>query len=158
MSAGDVPLPFDWVPPAITAGQVEWAYDLNPPPSYHVRICPATCRPFYKVPETGEQWADAAERLHGFAPSKMISLNKQFGVFVTKYGRYPTPAEFLVFLYNRYIHHGQHWTLPAQIIQLIDETFNDFNDIIQTVSATEFTRRFMASVPIAARMEMETAV
>jgi hypothetical protein len=79
-------------------------------------------------------------------------------VFVTKYGRYPTPAEFLVFLYNRYIHHGQHWTLPAQIIQLIDETFNDFNDIIQTVSATEFTRRFMASVPIAARMEMETAV
>lgn len=157
-SAGDIPLPFDWAPPAAitsAAGRVEWAYGADPKPIYHVRICEATCRPYYTVPETGEPWADVAERIHGFAPSKMISLNKQFGVFVTKYERYPNPAEFLVFLYNRYIHHGQHKTMPAQITQLIDVTFDEFSEVMEKVTPAEFVRRFTESTTTVVRQALE---
>lgn len=157
-SAGDIPLPFDWAPPAPVSGSIEWAYGTEARPIQHVRICPATCRPLYTVPETSESWAEAAERIHGFAPSKMISLNKQFGMFVIKYERYPTPAEFLVFLYNRYIHHGQHKTLPAQITQLIDVTFDEFREVMLTVSSAEFVRRFIESTKGDQRIAMEEKV
>jgi hypothetical protein len=158
-SAGDIPLPFDWVPPALVPppGQVEWAYGVGPVASARVPMCVATCRPFYTVPETGELWTVAAERVHGIAPSKMISLNKQFGMFITKYERYPTPAEFLIFLYNRYIHHGQHQTLPAQITQFIGEAFDEFREIMATVTPAEFVRRFTESTKGDARTVMERA-
>jgi hypothetical protein len=87
----------------------------------------------------------------------MISLDKQFGMFVTKYERYPNPAEFLVFLYNRYIHYGNHQTLPAHLPQLIGETFDDFSEIMCTVIPAEFARRFTESTTSKNRMEMEAA-
>lgn len=156
-SAGDIPLSFDWTPPVHTVlpGRVEWAYGVEPVPAYHVRMCAATCRPYYTDSETGESWITAAERIHGIAPNKMISLNKQFGMFVVKYGRYPNPSEFLVFLYNRYIYHGKHKALPAQITQFISETFDEFSEIMETVTPTEFVRRFTESTAIPVRMSLE---
>jgi predicted DNA-binding protein (UPF0251 family) len=156
-SAGDILLPFDWAPPLHQPSLHNWVYGLDSAPTHRVRICAATCRPFYIVPETGEPWPVVAERIYGVAPTKMISLDKQFGVFVTKYERYPNPAEFLVFLYNRYIHYGNHQTLPAQLSQLIGETFDEFSEIMRMVIPAEFVRRFTESTTSAKRIEMEAA-
>jgi hypothetical protein len=156
-SAGDILLPFDWAPPPHQISLRSWVYGLDSVPKHRVRICAATCRPFYIVPETDEPWPVVAERIYGIAPTKMISLDKQFGMFVTKYERYPNPAEFLVFLYNRYIHYGNHQTLPAHLPQLIGETFDDFSEIMCTVIPAEFARRFTESTTSKNRMEMEAA-
>lgn len=157
-SAGDIPLPYHWMPPdhATLPGRVEWAYGTGPQPEKLVQICPATCRPVYVTdPESGETWVDEARRLHGIEPSKMISLNKQFGNFVCKYGAYPTRAEFLVFLYNRYVRHGSHGTLPHAIVEFINQVFIEFRDVMRDLSPTEFTRRFMGSVALPTRQALE---
>jgi hypothetical protein len=85
----------------------------------------------------------------------MISLNKQFGNFVCKYGTYPTKAEFLIFLYNRYVVHGSKRMLPHAIVEFIDHVFDEFREVMVTVEPAEFTRRFEASAPLVVRQARE---
>jgi hypothetical protein len=156
-SAGDILLPFDWTPPAHTTlpGRVDWAYGTGEQPVKIVKISPVTCRPIYIDADTGESWVDSAVRIYGVEPTKMISLNNQFGNFVCKYRAYPTRAEFLVFLYNRYVRLGSHKTLPHAIVQFIDQVFEEFRDVMRTLSAEEFARRFTMSVILPKRLVLE---
>lgn len=155
-SAGDIALPFDWEPPAHAPlpGRVEWKYGTGPQPPKHVRICPLTCRPFYTT-ERGRTWAEEATELYGVAPSEMMSLNKKFGEFVCKYSAYPTPAEFLVFLYNRFVVHGHKRTLPHAVVEFINHVFDEFREVMETMPPAEFARRFEASAPLVVRQAQE---
>ncbi len=154
-SASDIVLAIDWMPASMSAGRVEWAYGVGAIEKRLVEVCVATCRPFSTV--KGEPWKTVAERVCGFGASEMISLNKQFAMFVTKYQRYPTKTELLVFVYNRYVFHGQHQTLPAQISQFIDEVFDEFRQVMELVTPAQFVHRFDASTHHDARAAMEAA-
>ena len=157
-SAGDIALPFNWEPPAHAPlpGRVEWKYGVGPQPVKHVRICPDTCRPFYTT-ERGRTWAEEAMELYSVAPSEMMSLNKKFGEFVCKYGAYPTPAEFLVFLYNRFVVHGSKRTLPHAVVEFSKQTFDEFREVMETLPPAEFARRFESSAPLPVRQAKEAA-
>ena len=156
-SASDIVLAIDWPKsvPSMPAGRVEWAYGVGPIEKRLVKVCVFTCRPFSTV--KGEPWKTVAERVCGFGASEMISLNKQFAMFVTKYQRYPTPTELLVFVYNRYVFHGQRQTLPAQIGQFIDEVFDEFSQVVKVVTPAQFVRRFDQSTHHVHRAAMEEA-
>jgi E3 ubiquitin-protein ligase DOA10 len=86
----------------------------------------------------------------------MISLNKQFGNFVCKYGAYPTKAEFLVFLYNRYVVHGSKQMLPHAVVEFIDHVFDEFREVMASVTPVEFVRRFESSASLQVRQARES--
>jgi len=155
-AAGDIPLPVGWRPGAVVGGcaAVGWGYGLGPLPKKLVRICPATCRPYYTL-EDGRIWSAAAESVYGIPTGAMMSLDKRFGDFVCRYGAYPTREELLVFIYNRYVLCGGRRTLPAALEQLVSEVMEEFVEIVQRIPAAEFVARFTESCPIERRRAME---
>lgn len=155
-AAGDIPLPVGWRPGAVIGGcgAVGWGYGLGPLPKKLVRICPATCRPYYTL-EDGRVWSAAAESVYGIPVGAMMSLDKKFGDFVCRYGAYPTREELLVFIYNRYVVCGRRRTLPAALEQLVSETMEEFAEIMRDVPVAEFVARFTESCPIERRRAME---
>ncbi len=155
-AAGDIALPFNWVAPVRTVvGTVRWtAYGLETPPKNLLRICPRTCRPYYRVAE-GRTWVEEAEALYGAPRSSLISVERRFGDFVCRYGFYPTAAEMLVYLANRY---GSGCaTLPRAITQFVDEVLEEYGPIMAELPAAEMARRFAESCPLERRMETESA-
>jgi hypothetical protein len=153
-SLGDIELPFYGAPPVAIASIVGWRlYGLEPVPSSPVRICAATCRPYYQVTPLAT-WKDASMSLYGDV-SQQHSTNEQYGRFVQKYTAYPTRDEFLVYLYNRDIAHGAHKTLPAAILQFVDETFAENAAFTASITPAEYVRRWRASVTIDQRKLLE---
>ena len=160
-SAGDIALPIDWTPPPVPATQCSgWiSYGLRQIPRSPVRICPATCRPYYYVPgSNGIVWRDAAERHFGVPVARLISVNEAYGNFVVKYGIYPTHDELLTYLYNRRVVHGSYPTLPHLIAQFVDEVIEEHRQFVDALPVAEFARRWTASLDVSARIRMETAV
>ena len=155
-SAGDISLPIGWVaPPARPATTNSWAYGLRVIPRSPVRICAATCRPYYHV--TDGTWVTAAENHYGVPVGRLLSANEAYANFVIKYGIYPTCDELLTYLYNRRVLHGKHHTLPHQIAQFVDEIMEEHAELAATLPAAEFARRADASREIAERVRLESA-
>jgi hypothetical protein len=158
-SAGDIALPIDWTPPPVPAIQCSgWiSYGLRQIPRSPVRICAATCRPYYYVPgSNGSVWRDAAERHYGVPVARLISVNEAYGNFVVKYGIYPTHDELLTYLYNRRVVHGGYPTLPHLIAQFVDEVIEEQRQFVDTLPVAEFARRWTASLDVPTRIRMET--
>ena len=158
-SAGDIPLPIGWVPRPLPASVATgWpAYGLREIPASPTRLCPATCRPYYRVrvEEVDTTWSVAAERFYGATPARLLSVNEAYGNFVVKYKTYPTRDELLTYLYNRRVLHGGHATLPHQVAQFVDEVISEAAEVTSTLSAEEFARRYEASRKIEARRALE---
>eukprot|EP00742_Colponemidia_sp_Colp-10_P013693 GILJ01015487.1.p1 GENE.GILJ01015487.1~~GILJ01015487.1.p1 ORF type:complete len:619 (+),score=91.03 GILJ01015487.1:68-1858(+) len=160
-SAGDVIIPYDFAPVAdrrwAAGAKVvsEWAYGLKAPTVVFVPICPATCRPYYTV-DGGKLWMVAAEECYGFKAAALLSVNRYFGEFVFKYDQYPTQQELLVFCYNR-IAKGSSGksVLPFPVLELIQQTFDEFAEIVASVTPADFKKRFMGSVTIYDRQRIE---
>lgn len=156
-SAGDIALPISWhaAPPwpATTNG---WpAYGIREIPPSPVRICAATCRPYYHVNQA--TWPEAAEKHYGVPAHRLLSVNEAYVNFVIKYKMYPTRDELLTYLYNRRILHGKHHTLPHQIAQFADEVITENAELAAALPADEFARRADASRAIVDRVRLESA-
>jgi hypothetical protein len=156
-SAADVELHFDWTAPPLPAATVSWAYGLIEYPANQVAICPATCRPYYHVPPTGEEWRDVATAaMGGITPDQMLSIHTEYGRYVVKHVAYPTKQELLSHLWHRVSAQGRP-TLPAQIEAFVDDILSDFRALVTELPPATFASRFQASVKRADRMRMETS-
>ena len=159
-SAGDIELPLTWAPPPLRAPTLDgWPlYGLRAVPDVPVKLCPATCRPYYYV-NSGDTWFDDAEKCYGFPftkPSNILSANQAHGDFVVRYGVYPTPDELLTYLYNRRVIHGSNTTLPHVAAAFVMGPISDAGPLMATLTPAEFGRRFRASVAREDRIAMES--
>lgn len=124
--------------------------------SENIPICLATCRPYYYVKPT-ITWRSYVEDLYKLPSTELISINKQFGNFVNRYKRYPNIDELILFMYNRYVVHGDKNTLPRNISEMTIDILNDYKQVIQTVSPETFITRLNNSTSIIKRIEIENS-
>lgn len=134
---------------------VEWPYGLGPQEPIRLTICSTTCRPLYMYGE--ETWRDQATRKFG-PVEKQISVNAYFGRYVQTFNTYPSHTDLLVYLYKRCVASGKHTTLPACILQIIDEVLADYAPIVASLTPAEFTARWNASVRVEVRKRLEAGV
>lgn len=156
-SMGDITLPF--TPPHVIASQtaeVNWPCGLTPFPFHRVPICLATCRPYLQCQESATPWEECAAALYG-EMGRTHPCFELFGRFVEKFATFPTPAEFLLFIYNRQVRYGAYRTLPAFELQFITEVFMEYETVLTTLTPAEFVTRWTASRPRVTRARMETA-
>eukprot|EP00184_Porphyridium_aerugineum_P006370 CAMPEP_0184707214 /NCGR_PEP_ID=MMETSP0313-20130426/37158_1 /TAXON_ID=2792 /ORGANISM="Porphyridium aerugineum, Strain SAG 1380-2" /LENGTH=784 /DNA_ID=CAMNT_0027168789 /DNA_START=184 /DNA_END=2538 /DNA_ORIENTATION=- len=152
LSAGDIAIPFEWTAPALPAPLVDWKYGLKTLQKPEVTIVPATCRPQYQI--GNETWKEQSERMHG-PVTEQLSVHAMFGRFVVHYTFYPSRDDLLIYIYNRCVVYGKHRTLPAQVMQFVDNTINDHQEIIASIAPDEFAKRWKASVEITERIRLE---
>lgn len=154
-SAGDIHITYGAPIQAMPEACCEWDYGVEdaPPTEPELQICPATCRPFYKVGSA--TWREAATAQYHIDSRRMISMNELYGNYVVKYGAYPTPAQFLDYIYRRKIINGTNKTLPHHMDLFIKGTLAEYATISATLPAAEFARRFLESRPIERRCVME---
>jgi hypothetical protein len=144
-SAADVPLPYVWNPPVLPVSTTVWPYKVK---HLVIPICPATCRPYYRVREA--TWREAATAFFGIPTKQMLSANEQFGNYVVRRGSYPTRDEFIRYLYDR---KGQ---LPDGVVVAVEAMLSEeYRAIMDTVPAATFAERFLASCDIQRRIEIE---
>ena len=155
-AASDIPLAFNWQAPPLPPAAVEWAYGTSDLCIQPVAICPATCRPFCIV--DGQPWKVVAEHTYHMNVDKMISCHARYLYFVNKHNKYPTVDEFLVYLYNRYIVHGTHRTLPSPVQQFCMKTVEGYRRAFPQglPDVDVFKERVQRSIPLEMRARMET--
>ena len=104
-------------------------------------------------------WIDSCKDTFRVAPAELISLHNLFGMFVDKFGEYPRSAEdLLVFVATKTLSPTaarKHTTLPARIIDIVKDVFDETSDVRAQVPALEFKLRWNASRTIAARVAIE---
>ncbi len=120
---------------------------------YENKICPKTMRPYYNI--GNETWEDClAKKLDISKP--FLSLNCEYGRFVSQYLKYPTLDEFILFIYRKYVFNSKVYnTLPLKISDLCQNTFNEFNPVIKDISPETFKKLFNDSAPIEVRKKIE---
>jgi hypothetical protein len=151
-SASDIPMPINIRFEEPVMGRVDWLYGLGSQLPFHVTISPATCRPLYMYGE--ETWRDQSIRKYG-PIEKQISVHAYYGKYVQTYNAFPTRTDLLVFIYMRCVTSGKHSTLPAPVVQIIDEVCDDYAPIVATMDPVEFNARYKASVRIEDRIRIE---
>lgn len=152
-SASDIPLSINWNPdPELAKHVIEWIYGLDPIEPLNLTINPKTCRPQYMCGD--ETWRDISTRKYGDV-EKQISVNAYFGKYVESCGAYPNRDALLEYVYNRCVVYGKHTTLPAHIVQIVDEVCSDYKPIMDTITPTEFITRWRNSVRVEDRKRIE---
>jgi hypothetical protein len=154
-SGAEVVLPFDWTPPAPPTARVIWAYGLEPVPRTPIPVCPATCRPYYRIrPDRTQIWEEAATSLFRVAPNRLLPVHTEFGHYVVKHGVFPSKTDLLRHLSARATAQGKP-TLPATVAEMVEDILRDFEPITTTLTPVEVARRFTASVRRADRERLE---
>ena len=120
---------------------------------YETKICSKTMRPYYNI--ENETWQDClAKKIDISKP--FLSLNCEYGRFVSQYLKYPTLDEFILFIFRKYVSNSKVYnTLPLIISDLCQITFNEFNPVIKDISAETFKKLFNDSAPIEIRKKIE---
>ena len=129
-----------------------WNFENNIP--FHtVNICPKTCRPFYNIIDNGfrKTWLDKAIEVYGYT---LFSTNNFFGKYVLENQKYPTKSEFLNYIFMYHFTRDK-ITLPICIQQFVDEVFEDYKDILTTISPSDFAKRWEDSTDKDWRQRME---
>lgn len=150
-NASSITLPLDWTPGPLPKASVNWAYGLGELKQVHVEICGFTCRPYSTIGD--KEWQVVAEEKFNIPHERMLSIHRAFGDFVTKYKKYPTNEEFILFLFN---HEKNQGTLPAQIIHMVKRTFKEFETVCREDTPAEFSRSFQGSVSRRERRYIES--
>lgn len=159
LCAENITIDIDWKPSNLPSYSVSWPnYGTEERTfSADIPICPATCRPYYRTLD--ETWEQTAERVYQMQRQDLISANANFIHFVEKYNRYPkNNQEFLTYLYYHYVVNRKKNSLPAPIMQFIDEIITSYSSIASTIPVEEFKRRTMDSLRIEKRLAMENDV
>ena len=149
LSAKDITLPIDFVVPKFEFKDI-WKPIPN---SIPVRICKATCRPFYQF--DNETWRDKAIQAYGVQVEEMMSMNRMFEKYVIKYSSYPSVDELLIFMYERYIVHGKKSSLSISVEHDTCEIVKDYFNVMFTLTPLEFITRIKKSSCIADRVSIE---
>lgn len=158
-SGSDVVIPYDWNTPSLPVAVTTWAYGNRPISRDPIPICPATCRPYYRVlPSRTQTWEDAARAVFHLEPNQFLPVSAEFGHFVVKHNTFPTKSELLEHLWRRVVAQGKP-TLPAQVEGMVTDILRDFAEVMAALSPAEVGRRFLASVKREdrERLEMEVA-
>ena len=115
-----------------------------------VPVCPATCRPYSVDRTTGLPWGAHVEQIYEVTDHKLLfSGHALFGRYVARYNTYPTKALYLEYASKR------HDVLPSAIYQYIDAIFESFVEVMSTVTAVEFGKRFNSSCALVERERVE---
>lgn len=123
----------------------EW--DENIEKFNKIKISKNTCRPFYYV-EPGVTWLDELGKILN-VNKPILSVDKQFGSYVETYGQYPTKDEYILFMYRRIcLGSMTSRTLPKNIRKFTDQIFARYQDIMNSLSPSEFNKRFQDNAPI----------
>ena len=118
-----------------------------------VKICPKTMRPYYHVQE--ETWKDCFSKKLDTSKS-YLSLNSDYGKFVSQYLKYPTLEELILYAYRKYSYKSKVYnTLPINISFLCQSTLDDFIPVIKDVKPEIFAKLFNDSAPITIRTQLE---
>jgi len=127
----------------------EW--DENVERFDQVKISKITCRPFYYV-APGVTWLEELGTILDVR-KPILSVDKQFGSYVETYGQYPTKDEYILFLYRRIcLGSMTSRTLPKNIRKFTDQIFARYQDIMDTLSPSEFDRLFKDNAQINERI------
>jgi hypothetical protein len=127
------------------------AFTTLPTEPEHLKICPATCRPFCTVMHEGVlmDWRDYIVSIKPSSSKEIInfSIYESFGKYVERFDCYPTWIDFAHWLYYSQVMHGSnHVALPKRCSEYIVEVLVDFSDIMATISPKEFIIRRAASM------------
>jgi len=141
---------------------VDWAYGLEEYERSVVPICNGTGRPYSLMAARGgradETWQEAAESFYGFSVDKtMLSGHESFGNFVVERGFYPSEAEFVLHLRQKWVVSGKKKTLPHLLRQFVSEIMESVARLTAEIEPSEFAARFEASRPCATRRLIEAA-
>ena len=120
-----------------------------------VKICPKTMRPYYKI--QNETWLDCLSK--GLDISKpYLSLNSDYGRFVSNYLKYPSLEELILYAYRKYSYNSKVYnTLPVNIILICKSALDDFIPVIKDVKPESFAKIFNESAPIEIRLKKENS-
>jgi hypothetical protein len=157
LSAETIALGIDWEPQPMPNCDVCWeSYGLSTQTvKGNIPICPYTCRPYYNVGDF-QTWKETAEQVYKMDLNDLISANSCFIHFVEKYRRYPSSSEeFLTFMYYYYVVFRTKKTLPAPVLQFINEVLDSYEDVMRMVSVKKFLERTTSSLMIKDRVVME---
>ena len=115
-----------------------------------VKICPKTMRPYYYV--QNETWINCLAKTYDIS-KPYLSLNCDYGRFVTRYLKYPSLEEFILYAYRKYT--PKYNTLPQNISLVCESVINDFVPVIENVKPETFAKLFSDSAPIEIRTKLE---
>lgn len=149
----DIYIPYNYdIKPFRKTFTKNWKFNNNLP-YYKVDISPKTCRPYYNIIDKGykKTWLDKAIEVYGY---ELFSTNNFFGKYVSENKKYPTKSEFLNYMFMYYFTRNKK-TLPICIKQFVDEVFNDYQEILDTIDPNIFAKRWEDSVYKWIRKEME---
>lgn len=120
---------------------------------YETKICPKTMRPYYNI--KNETWMDGlAKKIDISKP--YLSLNCDYGRFVSQYLKYPNLDEFILYVYRKYVFNSKVYnTLPLLISSLCQNRINEFTLVIKDVTPESFKKMFNDSAPIEIRKKIE---
>lgn len=119
----------------------------------NVEICPKTMRPYYYVKD--ETWIKCFSKTLDIS-KPYLSLNSDYGRFVSKYLQYPSLNEFILYTYRNYALNSKVYsTLPKRIDLICKVILKDFVPVIKDVTPEKFAQLYNDSVEIKKRIELE---
>ena len=149
----DIYLPYNYdIKPFRKTITKNWKFG-NKVPYFKVNISPKTCRPYYNIIDNGQKkiWIDKASEIYG---DTLFSTNEFFGTYVLENKKYPTKSEFFNYLFTYYFSRNTK-TLPICVEQFVNEVFNEYQEILDTINPEIFVERWKSSVCKDIRKKME---
>jgi hypothetical protein len=124
-------------PDAVT----NYCYEDNTPHEKKILIDPQTYRPYKNDVVSGRPWQEEAEITHGGPINKQVSCYNYFGKFICDTDRYPLKSELILYMAHKEKNRGMN-TLPKLITQFVDDLFEAYQPIIDTITPKEFKERW----------------
>ena len=110
-------------------------------------------RPYYYVKD--ETWIKCFSKTLDIS-KPYLSLNSDYGRFVSKYLQYPSLNEFILYTYRNYALNSKVYsTLPKRIDLICKVILKDFVPVIKDVTPEKFAQLYNDSVEIKKRIELE---
>jgi len=88
---------------------------------------------------------------------KSSRTTKYWGMFVSRFGKWPTRDEYLAFVWRRLVTYGStpHAVLPISVAEAYETERLTHADVMATLTPAEFAARWAASLALDKRRRME---
>lgn len=168
LNSSEVPMTIDWKPAQIPPAYNEWPYYTMESIDglEKCEFCPYTMRPYYyndphktwhenfrevmNLPKPYER-SNAPDEIEG----RRFNESRYYAQFVKKYKKYPTTEELIVFLYSKHVVNGPMHTLIAPVYELVRDTVEAYEKIVENVKPRTFLERYNNSMSIETRIRIE---
>jgi len=132
---------------------VNWHYGLDPFKMPTIKICPTTCRPYLKDPQTGQNWKSQSKSVFGDL-SNQANVHNWFIRYAKRYNTLPNQDTFIQYLYHNLT--PKHGTLPAQTIQFVETVLSGYGEILTQIPENEVVRKIKRSDNLMIRERIES--